>query len=139
MAAFRTITNSVATVLRNISLTYVHYVSIDYFSVSLVGILRWLTTVTAKANRSRQKKIQSRQKQINSMLYFYPAEYTTLVSSVYILLAILQFAEEFLASARLCYVRYTSTETIRKPVSTIFIRNLEMKSPRSGVRVHFYI
>ena len=139
MAAFRTITNSVATVLRNISLTYVHYVSIDYFSVSLVGILRWLTTVTAKANRSRQKKIQSRQKQINSMLYFYPAEYTTLVSSVYILLAILQFAEEFLASAHLCYVRYTSTETIRKPVSTIFIRNLEMKSPRSGVRVHFYI
>ena len=57
MAAFRTITNSVATVLRNISLTYVHYVSIDYFSVSLVGILRWLTNVTAKANRSRQKKI----------------------------------------------------------------------------------
>ena len=38
MAAFRTITNSVATVLRNIPLTYVRYVSIDYFSVSLVGI-----------------------------------------------------------------------------------------------------
>ena len=54
MAAFRTITNSVATVLRNFPLTYVHYVSIDYFSVSLVGILWWPTTVTAKANRSRQ-------------------------------------------------------------------------------------
>ena len=31
------------------------------------------------------------QKQINSMPYFYPAEYTNLVWSVYILLAILQF------------------------------------------------
>ena len=51
MAAFQTITNSVATVLRDIPLTYVHYVSMDYFSVSLVGILRWSTTVTAKANR----------------------------------------------------------------------------------------
>ena len=50
MAVFRTITNSVATVLHNIPLTYVHYVSMDYFSVSLVGILRLPTTVTAKAN-----------------------------------------------------------------------------------------
>ena len=101
MVAFQTITNSVATVLRNVPLTYVHYVSIDYFSVSLVGILRWPRTVTTKANRSRQsRQIHSRQKQINSMLYFYPAEYTNLASSVYILLAILQFPEEFL-SARL--------------------------------------
>ena len=79
MVAFQTITNSVATVLRNIPLTKVHYVSIDYFSVSLVGILRWPRTVTTKANRSRQRQIHSRQKQINSMLYFYPAEYTNLV------------------------------------------------------------
>ena len=43
-ALFRTIANSVATVLRNIPLTYVHYVSMDYFSA----------TVTAKANCSRQ-------------------------------------------------------------------------------------
>ena len=34
------------------------------------------------------------------MLYFYPAEYINLVWSVYILLAILQFAKEFLVSAR---------------------------------------
>ena len=39
MAAFRTITNSVTTVLRYIPLTYVHYVSNEYFAVSLVGIL----------------------------------------------------------------------------------------------------
>ena len=71
--AFQTITNSVATVLCNIPLTYVHYVSIDYFFESLVGIYGGLQL--------------SRQKQINSMLYFYPAEYTNLVSSVYILLA----------------------------------------------------
>ena len=58
MAVFRTIANSVATVLRCIPLTHVHYVSIDYFSVSLVVILRWPTTVTAKGNRLRQKQIQ---------------------------------------------------------------------------------
>ena len=55
MAAFQTITNSVATVLNYFPLTYVHYVSMEYFSVSLVGILRWSTTVTAKGNRSQQK------------------------------------------------------------------------------------
>ena len=51
MVAFRTITNSVATVLRDIPLTYVLYVSIYYFFVSLVGILRWPTTVTVKENK----------------------------------------------------------------------------------------
>ena len=137
MAAFRTITNSVATILRNIHLTYVHYVLIDYFSVFLAGILQWPTIVTAKENHSRQKQIYSRQKQMNSMLYFYPAEYTNLVLSVYILLAILQFAEEFLVLARLCSVHIDRDQ--KKPVSTIFIYNLEMKSPRSCVRVRFYI
>ena len=106
IAAFRTITNSVATVLRHVPLTCVHYVSIDYFSESLVGILRWPTTLHDKSKsltviRSLQKQIHSRQNQINSMLYFYPAKYIKLVSSVYILLAILQFAEEFLVLASL--------------------------------------
>ena len=61
-------------------------------------------SLTAKANRSRQK-------QINSMRYFYPAEYTNLV--------------------------WSSREQ-KNPVSTTFTRNLEMKSPRSCVRVRFY-
>ena len=84
-------------------------------------------SLTAKANRSRQK-------QINSMPYFYQAEYTNLVWSVYILLVILQFAEEFLVLAR----QYNNRDQ-KNPVSTIFIRNLEMKSARSCVRVRFYI
>ena len=68
------------------------------------------------------------------MLYFYAAEYTNLVSSVYILLAILQFAEEFLVLSSIHIDR-----DHKKPVSTLFIRNSEMKSPRSCVRVRFYI
>ena len=106
-ALFRTIANSVATVLRNIPLTYVHYVSMDYFSVSLVGVLQWPTTVTAKANRSWQfahgkskfthgKSKSTHGKSKSTLLYFYPVEYTSFFN---ILLAILQFAEEFLVLA----------------------------------------
>ena len=56
------------------------------------SLMAKVNSLTAKANCSRQKQIHARQ--INSMPYFYPVEYTNLVWSVYILLAILQFAEE---------------------------------------------
>ena len=49
--------------------------------------VQWPTTVTAKANRSRQKQIHSRQKQINSMRYFHPGEYTNLAWSLFIFIA----------------------------------------------------
>ena len=114
MVTFETITNSVATVLCKIPLTYDHYVSIDYLFFYL-----WLVFYGGL-------QLSRWQKQIDSMLYFYPAEYTNLVSSVYILLAPL------LSSVHI-------DRDQKKPVSTIFIRNLEMKSPRSCVRVRFYI
>ena len=44
------------------------------------------------------------------------------------LTAILQFAKEFLVST-VVRVSITTTEAKDKPVSTIFIHNLEMKSP----------
>ena len=95
MVAFRTITNSVA----NINVIFLGLMSIMFQQI--IFLYLWLVfyggpqlsrqkqiahgnSLTAKANRSRQKQIHSRQKQINSRLYFYPADYTYLVSSVYI-------------------------------------------------------
>ena len=43
-------------------------------------------------------------------------------------LAILQFAEEFLVST-VVNVRFNIERYQKKPVSTVFIRNSEMKSP----------
>ena len=51
----------------------------EYINHHWERTLRWPTTVTAKANHSRQK-------QINSMRYFYPAECTNLVWSLFILI-----------------------------------------------------
>ena len=124
MAAFRTITNSVATVLRNIPLTYVHYVSIDYFSVSLVGILRWPTTVMAK-EIAHGNSLTAKAKQINAIF---------LPSGVHQFnLVCLYFIGNFTICRRIFSFSFCTPLLIS--VSTIFIRNLEMKSPRSCLRV----
>ena len=76
-------------------------------------------SLTAKENHSRQKQIHSRQKQ------FYPAEYTCLVWFVY-------FHWQFYSLPKNFWFRPLLTFSIKhgqkKPVSTIFIRNLETKS-----------
>ena len=72
------------------------------------------------------------------MPYFYHGEYTNLVWSVYMLLAILRRRISGFGTP-LLLVQYNIDRDQKKPVSTIFIRNLEMKSPRSCVRVRFYI
>ena len=58
----------------------------------------------AKASRSRQKQIHSRQREINWMPYSYPAEYTNLGLVCLFLLAILQFADLLLPWA-ICFCR----------------------------------
>ena len=79
-------------------------------------------SLTAKANRSWQKQ-------------FYPAEYTCLVWCVY-------FYRQFYSLPKNFWFRHAvaniqcNTDIDQKPVSTIFIRNLENKSPRSCVRVN---
>ena len=85
-------------------------------------------SLTVKANRSRQKQIHARQKQIahgkskfahdikkqmNSMRYLYPTEYTNLVWSLFI----------FIGNFTVVNVQYNIDRDQKKAVSTTFIRN----------------
>ena len=85
-------------------------------------------SLTAKANRSRQKQMQSRQKQ------FYPAEYSCLVWFVYFDWQFYSLPKNFWFLHAITNVQ-CNIDRNQKPVSTIFILNLENKSPRSCVRV----
>ena len=110
-------------------------------------------SLMAKANRSRQKQIahgkskftqlakanHSREKQIihTKVNHSQLKQFTSLVWPLF-LFAILQFAKEFLVLA-IVNVQDNNNIDQKKPVSTIFIRNLEMKSLRNCARVCFYI
>ena len=74
------------------------------------------------------------------MSYFYHVEYTNLVWSVYILLAILRQRISGFGTP-LLLVQYNIDRDQKKPVSTIFIRGneIKMKWRWRYVRVRFYI
>ena len=91
-------------------------------SFSLIYSIRLPTTVTAKA------------KSLNVSAIFLPSSVWPFVYKF--LFAILQFAEECLVSA-VVNVQHDNNIDQKKPVNTISIPNLEMKSPRSCVRVRF--
>ena len=97
----------------------------------------------AKANRSWQKQVHSigKSKSLTAKANHSQLKQIHQFSLAFVykfLFAILQFAKEFLVLA-IVNVQYNNNIDQKKPVSMIFIRNLEMKSLRNCVRVHFYI
>ena len=83
MAAFRTITNSVA----NIPLTYVHYVSIDYLRLVFYGDLQ-LSRHKPKSLTAKANSLTAKENQLNAIFLPSGVPQFSLQSSVYILLAI---------------------------------------------------
>ena len=100
-------------------------------------------SLMAKANRSWQKQVHSigKSKSLTAKANHSQLKQIHQFSLAFVykfLFAILQFAKEFLVLA-IVNVQYNNNIDQKKPVSMIFIRNLEMKSLRNCVRVHFYI
>ena len=104
-------------------------------------------SLTARANHAQQKQIHSREKQFahgkgkSNECHIRTQRSTPIfiVWSVYFYWQFYNLPKNFWFRHAVVNVQCNIDRDQKKPVSTIFIRNLEMISPRSSVRVRFYI